>query len=57
MLYDRVLVDAPCTGSGTWRRNPEAKIHSRPDDVARLAAEQLEPCTESDVGGAAPARV
>ncbi len=40
--FDRVLVDAPCTGSGTWRRNPEAKIHSSPDDVPRMAALQLE---------------
>lgn len=23
--YDRVLVDAPCSGSGTWRRNPDAR--------------------------------
>jgi 16S rRNA (cytosine967-C5)-methyltransferase len=24
-LFDVVVVDAPCSGSGTWRRNPEAK--------------------------------
>lgn len=40
--FDRILVDAPCTGSGTWRRNPEAKIHSAPEDVPRMAALQLE---------------
>lgn len=40
--FDRILVDAPCTGSGTWRRNPEAKIHSAPDDVPRMAALQLD---------------
>lgn len=24
-MYDRVLIDAPCTGIGTWRRNPDAR--------------------------------
>ncbi|MCZ4280429.1 RsmB/NOP family class I SAM-dependent RNA methyltransferase [Kiloniella laminariae] len=25
--FDRVLVDAPCSGSGTWRRQPDARLH------------------------------
>jgi 16S rRNA (cytosine967-C5)-methyltransferase len=39
-LADLVLVDAPCTGSGTWRRRPEGAWRVTPDDVARLAALQ-----------------
>lgn len=38
--FDRVLVDAPCTGTGTWRRNPEAKWRLTPQDVEELAALQ-----------------
>jgi len=38
--FDGVLVDAPCSGSGTWRRNPEARWHTKAEDVARLAALQ-----------------
>lgn len=38
--FDRVLVDAPCTGSGTWRRNPAARLRLGPDHLQRLLAEQ-----------------
>ncbi|GJD48896.1 Ribosomal RNA small subunit methyltransferase B [Methylobacterium crusticola] len=37
---DLVLVDAPCTGSGTWRRNPDAKWRLRPGSLATRVAEQ-----------------
>ena len=37
---DRVLVDAPCTGTGTLRRNPDLKWRHQPVDVAELAAKQ-----------------
>ena len=36
----QVLVDAPCSGTGTWRRNPEARWRLTPDRLARLTAEQ-----------------
>ena len=38
--FDRVLVDAPCTGTGTWRRNPDARLRLREQDLAELAAKQ-----------------
>lgn len=37
---DRVLVDAPCSGSGTWRRSPELRWRLTPDRLAALVAEQ-----------------
>jgi 16S rRNA (cytosine967-C5)-methyltransferase len=40
--YDRVLVDAPCTGLGALRRRPESRWRRRPDDVAELAKLQRE---------------
>ena len=37
---DAVLVDAPCSGSGTWRRNPEARWRLDEAGLARLVALQ-----------------
>jgi 16S rRNA (cytosine967-C5)-methyltransferase len=37
---DRVLVDAPCSGLGTLRRNPDLKFRQSPESVARLNATQ-----------------
>ena len=34
--YDRVLVDAPCSGVGTWRRNPDAKWRFTTDDLTAV---------------------
>jgi len=39
--FDRVLVDAPCSGTGTLRGNPEIKWRLSPDDITRLAELQL----------------
>lgn len=38
--FDGVLVDAPCTGIGTWSRNPDARWRTREEDVAEKAALQ-----------------
>jgi 16S rRNA (cytosine967-C5)-methyltransferase len=37
---DLVLIDAPCTGIGTWRRNPDAKWRIRPGALAERLKEQ-----------------
>jgi 16S rRNA (cytosine967-C5)-methyltransferase len=37
---DLVFVDAPCTGSGTWRRHPDAKWRLSPDQLAKRQIEQ-----------------
>ncbi len=39
--FDRVLIDAPCSGTGTLRGNPEIKWRLAFDDLARLAQLQL----------------
>jgi 16S rRNA (cytosine967-C5)-methyltransferase len=39
---DRVLVDAPCTGFGTLRRNPDLKWRQTPQGLAELTAKQRE---------------
>ncbi len=38
--FDRVLVDAPCTGTGTWRRNPDARLRLTETDLAELVPKQ-----------------
>jgi 16S rRNA (cytosine967-C5)-methyltransferase len=39
--FDRVLVDAPCSGTGTIGRNPEIKWRLAPRDIADLQARQI----------------
>jgi 16S rRNA (cytosine967-C5)-methyltransferase len=39
--FDRVLVDAPCTGTGTLRRNPEIRWRITEQDILALQALQL----------------
>lgn len=38
--FDRVLVDAPCTGTGTWRRNPDARLRLKENDLAEILPKQ-----------------
>ncbi len=38
--FDRVLVDVPCSGTGAWRRNPDAKWRLSPDELAEHQARQ-----------------
>jgi 16S rRNA (cytosine967-C5)-methyltransferase len=39
---DRVLVDAPCSGTGTWRRNPDARWVLQPNDIDELVVKQAQ---------------
>ena len=38
--FNAVLVDAPCSSSGTWRRNPDARLRVAPDDLGEMSALQ-----------------
>ena len=40
-LYDRILVDAPCTGLGVLQKNPDGKWRTRIDDIDACARRQL----------------
>ncbi|MGQ0528248.1 MAG: 16S rRNA (cytosine(967)-C(5))-methyltransferase RsmB [Panacagrimonas sp.] len=40
-LFDRILLDAPCSGTGVIRRHPDIKWLRRYDDIPRMAGEQL----------------
>jgi 16S rRNA (cytosine967-C5)-methyltransferase len=39
--FDRILVDAPCSGTGTLGRNPEIKWRLKPEDLADLHGRQV----------------
>ena len=41
-VFDRVLIDAPCSGLGIVRRDPDLKWSRRPDDLQRFADAQIE---------------
>jgi 16S rRNA (cytosine967-C5)-methyltransferase len=49
--YDGILVDAPCSGSGTWRRQPHLKWYVKPETIAAFAQ------TQRDILAANAARV
>ncbi|MET0813207.1 MAG: transcription antitermination factor NusB [Microbacterium sp.] len=54
--YDRILVDAPCTGLGALRRRPEARWRKTPADVPELSELQRE-LLSSAIGALAPGGV
>jgi 16S rRNA (cytosine967-C5)-methyltransferase len=41
-VFDRVLVDAPCSGTGTMGRNPEIKWRVTPEEIERQAERQVQ---------------
>lgn len=45
--FDGILVDAPCSGSGTWRRNPAARWCIEPADITRLVTLQTQLLTNA----------
>ena len=46
---DRVMVDAPCSGSGTWRRRPEEAWRLTPEELKRLHGLQIDILTRAAV--------
>lgn len=48
-VYDRILVDAPCSGLGTLRSHPEIKWNRDPSDVAKLSALQAQILSQAAV--------
>jgi len=48
--FDGVLVDAPCTGIGTWHRNPHARWTARPEDISELSSLQTQLLTNAAAG-------
>ncbi len=56
-MIDLVFVDAPCTGTGTWRRRPDAKWRLRPNALAARMADQDHVLDEAARYAAASARI
>jgi 16S rRNA (cytosine967-C5)-methyltransferase len=54
--FDRILLDAPCTGLGALRRRPEARWRKKPKDVAELGDLQVR-LLESAIGALKPGGV
>ena len=40
--YSRFIIDAPCSGSGVWRRSPDAKFRMSPERLNEICASQAE---------------
>jgi len=51
--FDRILLDAPCSGTGTLARNPEIKWRLHPEDLRRLAETQAQ-MLENALGALGP---
>lgn len=45
--FNRVLIDVPCSGSGTWRRNPDLKIRTTTKDLEEIVQTQREILNEA----------
>jgi 16S rRNA (cytosine967-C5)-methyltransferase len=41
-MFDRILLDAPCSATGVIRRNPDIKLHRNAADIQNLSALQLD---------------
>ena len=48
--FDGVLVDAPCSGWGTWGRNPDAKWRTSTDEIKKFATKQLKILSNASIG-------
>ena len=49
-LFDGILIDGPCSGTGTWGRNPQARWTTTVDDVNELAQIQVDLLVNASVG-------